>query len=154
MDVDDGPEQSPDDAPSALAELVTVMRRLRAPEADVRWARERTFPDIASHTIEEAYEVADAAERNDLAALADELGALPVAEADRGEVARWVDDWHTFAAYGHRYAEAIRRRDGQAQGRIAGESNDPAERIYRFAAGNGVDACVLRVELPARRSAI
>ena len=61
---------------SRLAELAAVMRRLREPDAGVGWARDRAFADIAAHTIEEAYEVADAAERSDHAALADELGDL------------------------------------------------------------------------------
>ena len=70
------PEPSLEDATAALAELVAVMRRLREPDADVRWARERTYPEIAVRTIEEAYEVADAAERHDVLALRDELGDL------------------------------------------------------------------------------
>lgn len=86
--------------------------------------------------------------------LADELGALPVAEADRVAVARWVDDWRAFAAVGHRYADAARRGDGQAVARVEREAGAPAERIYRFAAGNDADACVLVVQLPARRSAL
>src|SRR3989337_994995 len=40
------------------------------------WDLEQSFATIAPHTIEEAYEVADAIERGDLAALKDELGDL------------------------------------------------------------------------------
>lgn len=89
-----------------------------------------------------------------IGALADELASLPVAEPDRAAVARWVSDWRAFAAVGHRYADATRRRDAKAVAQVAGEGNGPAERIYRFAVGNGIDACVLRVELPARRGAL
>jgi ATP diphosphatase len=65
-------------APSAasLADLVEVMRRLRDPETGCAWDREQTFATIAPYTIEEAYEVADAIARNDLAELKDELGDL------------------------------------------------------------------------------
>jgi ATP diphosphatase len=63
-------------ASPALDELVEIMRRLRDPETGCAWDREQTFATIAPYTIEEAYEVADAIERNDLADLKDELGDL------------------------------------------------------------------------------
>jgi ATP diphosphatase len=59
-----------------LADLVEIMRRLRDPETGCAWDREQTFATIAPYTIEEAYEVADAIARNDLAELKDELGDL------------------------------------------------------------------------------
>jgi ATP diphosphatase len=52
------------------------MERLRDPENGCAWDREQTFETIAPYTIEEAYEVADAIERGDMAELADELGDL------------------------------------------------------------------------------
>jgi ATP diphosphatase len=52
------------------------MRRLRDPQHGCEWDREQTFATIAPYTIEEAYEVADAIERDDMDALADELGDL------------------------------------------------------------------------------
>src|SRR6476620_6868940 len=52
------------------------MRRLRDPQHGCDWDREQSFATIAPYTIEEAYEVADAIARDDMAALADELGAL------------------------------------------------------------------------------
>jgi ATP diphosphatase len=63
-------------APSALAGLVAIMRQLRDPETGCEWDREQTFATIAPYTIEEAYEVADAIQRGDMAALKDELGDL------------------------------------------------------------------------------
>lgn len=59
-----------------LERLVAIMRRLRDPKAGCEWDREQTFATIAPYTIEEAYEVADAIARNDMDALADELGDL------------------------------------------------------------------------------
>ena len=59
-----------------LERLVAIMRRLRDPERGCEWDREQTFATIAPYTIEEAYEVADAIARDDLDALADELGDL------------------------------------------------------------------------------
>jgi MazG family protein len=52
------------------------MERLRDPQNGCPWDREQTFATIAPYTIEEAYEVADAIERNDAADLRDELGDL------------------------------------------------------------------------------
>jgi MazG family protein len=52
------------------------MARLRDPKAGCPWDREQTFATIAPYTIEEAYEVADAIERNDRTDLRDELGDL------------------------------------------------------------------------------
>ena len=59
-----------------LERLAAIMRRLRDPERGCEWDREQTFATIAPYTIEEAYEVADAIDRNDMDALADELGDL------------------------------------------------------------------------------
>jgi len=59
-----------------LERLVAIMRRLRDPERGCEWDREQTFATIAPYTIEEAYEVADAIARDDMASLADELGDL------------------------------------------------------------------------------
>lgn len=56
--------------------LLSIMARLRDPERGCPWDREQNFSTIAPYTIEEAYEVADAIERGDVAALKDELGDL------------------------------------------------------------------------------
>lgn len=56
--------------------LLAIMARLRDPERGCPWDREQNFATIAPYTIEEAYEVADAIERGDPAALKDELGDL------------------------------------------------------------------------------
>lgn len=61
---------------ASLDDLVAVMRRLRDPETGCEWDRVQTFETIAPYTIEEAYEVADAIRRGDMADLKDELGDL------------------------------------------------------------------------------
>ena len=60
---------------SRMLELLAIMERLRAADG-CPWDRAQTFASIAPYTIEEAYEVADAAERGDLRHLRDELGDL------------------------------------------------------------------------------
>ena len=59
-----------------LDRLLAIMARLRDPVTGCDWDTAQTFATIAPYTIEEAYEVADAIERNDMAALKDELGDL------------------------------------------------------------------------------
>src|SRR5436190_3717090 len=56
--------------------LLAIMARLRDPDRGCPWDREQNFATIAPYTIEEAYEVADAIEREDMTALKDELGDL------------------------------------------------------------------------------
>jgi MazG family protein len=59
-----------------LDRLLDIMARLRDAERGCPWDREQDFATIAPYTIEEAYEVADAIARGDMAALKDELGDL------------------------------------------------------------------------------
>ena len=59
-----------------ITPLTDIMARLRDRETGCPWDIEQNFTTIAPYTIEEAYEVADAIERNDLDALKDELGDL------------------------------------------------------------------------------
>lgn len=61
---------------SSIDRLLAIMSRLRDPDRGCPWDVEQSFATIAPYTIEEAYEVADAIERNDLPALRDELGDL------------------------------------------------------------------------------
>ena len=62
--------------PRDIATLLRVMAALRHPETGCPWDVEQDFSTIAPYTIEEAYEVADAIDRGDLADLKDELGDL------------------------------------------------------------------------------
>ncbi|MBV8851418.1 MAG: nucleoside triphosphate pyrophosphohydrolase [Methylobacteriaceae bacterium] len=66
-----------DVAPSRdISRLIGIMAALRTPETGCPWDLEQDFRSIAPYTIEEAYEVADAIERDDLGDLKDELGDL------------------------------------------------------------------------------
>jgi ATP diphosphatase len=62
--------------PRSMATLKAVMAALRTPGTGCPWDLQQDFTTIAPYTIEEAYEVADAIEKNDMAALKDELGDL------------------------------------------------------------------------------
>jgi ATP diphosphatase len=59
-----------------ITALLEVMAALRTPGTGCPWDLEQTFATIAPYTIEEAYEVADAIDKNDLPALKEELGDL------------------------------------------------------------------------------
>ena len=59
-----------------IDDLLAIMARLRDPVAGCPWDTQQTFATIAPYTIEEAYEVADAIDRGDMADLKDELGDL------------------------------------------------------------------------------
>lgn len=67
------PVQHPCDT---VGRIVAIMARLRDPEHGCEWDCAQTFATIAPYTIEEAYEVADAIERDDIDDLKDELGDL------------------------------------------------------------------------------
>lgn len=59
-----------------LSDLLYLMARLRDPENGCPWDLQQDFASIVPHTLEEAYEVADAIEREDFAHLPSELGDL------------------------------------------------------------------------------
>jgi nucleoside triphosphate diphosphatase len=62
--------------PSQIDWLLKIMAQLRDPVDGCPWDVEQSFASIAPYTIEEAYEVADAISRSDMAALKEELGDL------------------------------------------------------------------------------
>jgi uncharacterized protein YabN with tetrapyrrole methylase and pyrophosphatase domain len=92
------PEQYLDDAShAALAKLDAITRRLRR---DCPWDRDQDERSIVPHTVEEAYELADAAASGDDAKLVDELGdvlfqvlflSLLLEERDAGDLATVAD---------------------------------------------------------------
>jgi len=59
-----------------LDRLLFIMKSLRNPQTGCPWDKEQTIDSIKGYTLEEAYEVVDAIERNDLDGLRDELGDL------------------------------------------------------------------------------
>jgi MazG family protein len=58
----------------SIDRLRSIMAALRDPAGGCPWDRDQTWATIAPHTIEEAYELADAIERGDAAHVRDELG--------------------------------------------------------------------------------
>ena len=64
------------DTNAGLSRLLEIMARLRDPETGCPWDIEQTYASIVPYTIEEAYEVADAIDQNDMTELEGELGDL------------------------------------------------------------------------------
>ncbi|MBL4802879.1 MAG: nucleoside triphosphate pyrophosphohydrolase [Emcibacter sp.] len=60
----------------SISKLIDIMQSLRDPHGGCPWDIEQDFSSIAPYTIEEAYEVAEAIEKNDMPHLKDELGDL------------------------------------------------------------------------------
>jgi len=80
------------DPKGGMPRLREIMRRLRDPDTGCPWDIEQTFASIAPYTIEEAYEVADAIERNAWDELRDELGDLLLQVVFHAQIAQ--DDGH------------------------------------------------------------
>lgn len=61
---------------SSIDRLLQIMAALRDPDSGCPWDLKQTYATIVPYTLEEAYEVADAIERGDMAELREELGDL------------------------------------------------------------------------------
>ena len=102
-------EQSKPNASEAISALVEVMAKLRSPEGGCPWDLEQNFQTIAPYTVEEAYEVADAIERNDMPALRDELGDLLFQAVFHAQIAK-ENDLFDFADVAQAIADKMIRR--------------------------------------------
>lgn len=76
-----------------IEELLEIMATLRDPGLGCPWDRKQSFASIVPHTLEEAYEVADAIERGDMDDLRDELGDLLFQIVFYAQMAREVGDF-------------------------------------------------------------
>jgi len=112
---------------AALEKLLEIMERLRNKETGCPWDIRQDFSSIAPYTIEEAYEVADAINRNDMPGLRDELGDLlfqvafharmaeEQGEFDFEEVAAGICE-KMIRRHPHIFGDDQERRQGQAPG--------------------------------------
>ena len=107
----------------AMERLLAVMRQLRNPDGGCPWDLEQNFTSIAPYTIEEAYEVADAIERRDMAALKDELGDLLLQVVFHAQMAREADSFD-FEAVAAAIAEKMIRRHPHVFGEVTIKTAD------------------------------
>ena len=146
-----------------LKRIIAIVERLRHPTAGCDWDRVQTFASIMPYTIEEAYEVADSIERNDLAALKEELGDLlfqvvlhaRIAEQlgafDLGDVATVIAD-KMERRHPHLFGEAA----AKSAGRPDWEGMKAAERPVDASALDGVALALpalMRAEKLQKRAA-
>ena len=127
-----------------IDELLEIMAALRTPETGCPWDLEQNFRTIAPYTIEEAYEVADAIERDDMSALKEELGDLLFQVVFHAQMAEEIGafDFHDVAsAIGEKMTRRHPHVFGAAGTRTAEEQNvdwermKAAERANKGAAG-------------------
>ena len=114
-----------------MQELLSIMQRLRAADG-CPWDRQQSFASIAAYTIEEAYEVADAAERGDIPHLKDELGDLLFQVVFHAQIAHEADQFDFEAVAGAICDKLLRRHPhvfGAAGPITAAEQNLAWEQI-------------------------
>ena len=154
---------------SQLQRLLAIMARLRDPKSGCPWDVAQSFKTIAPYTIEEAYEVAEAAEAGDVTALKEELGDLLLQvvfhsrmaeEAGRfafEDVARAIND-KMVSRHPHVFAEA-EIADAAAQ-TVAWEELKATERAAKGAAsaldgvGPGLPALTRAAKLQRRAARV
>jgi ATP diphosphatase len=144
---------------SGIERLLQVMARLRDPDGGCPWDLEQDFASIAPYTIEEAYEVADAIERQDFDDLEGELGDLLLQVVYHAQMAKEAGRFD-FEAVAARIAEKMIRRhphvfgeaevESAAAQTIAWEEAKAGEREQKKAAGGDPSILAdLPVGLPA-----
>ena len=94
---------------SGIERLLTIMQRLRDPQSGCPWDKDQTFATIAPYTLEEAYEVADAIEREDWQDLKGELGDLLFQVVFYAQMSK-ENGWYDFDAIAHTMADKLQRR--------------------------------------------
>ncbi len=123
---DDGQHSAP--AP-AIDRLLEIMARLRDPQDGCPWDKEQTFSTIAPYTIEEAYEVADAIARGDMAGLRDELGDLLFQVVFYAEMAREAGEF-SFEDIAEGISDKMERRHPHVFGDTAIASESEQSRAW------------------------
>ena len=97
------------EAAAQIRRLLDIMAALRNPDGGCPWDLEQDFASIAPYTIEEAYEVADAIGRNDMADLQDELGDLLFQAVFHAQMAAEAGEFG-FADVARSIADKMERR--------------------------------------------
>ncbi len=136
---------------SEIARLLDIMARLRDPAAGCPWDVQQTFATIAPYTIEEAYEVAEAAETGAPAALREELGDLLLQVVFHARMAEELGQFE-FADVARSIADKMVRRhphvfgaariDSAAAQTIAWEDQKAEERRAKSAASQAVPSAL------------
>ncbi|MFL1803776.1 nucleoside triphosphate pyrophosphohydrolase [Plesiomonas shigelloides] len=125
----------------SLSRLLSIMQRLRDPQAGCPWDKQQTFASIAPYTLEETYEVIDAIAREDYTELKSELGDLLYQVVFYAQMAseQGLFDFHDICAaisdkLERRHPHVFACQDHQAQDNQAQDNRDseavvPAESL-------------------------
>lgn len=89
-------------------DLVQLMTRLRGPDG-CPWDRKQTLPDLKPYVIEEAYEVVDAIDRNDRAALLEEIGDFLLEAVFITEITREEGSFDVYDSIAAIHDKLVRR---------------------------------------------
>lgn len=114
---------------AAIDDVLAIMARLRDPEHGCPWDIAQDFRSIAPHTVEEAYEVADAIERGDLDGLRDELGDLLLQVVYHARMAQEAGRFD-FTDVAAGLADKLVRRHPHVFGDTAADTAGERERIW------------------------
>jgi len=95
--------------PTNIQRLLDIMARLRNPEGGCPWDLEQTFKTIAPHTIEETYELVEAIESGDPAAIKDELGDVLLQVVFHAQMAKDAKMFDFESVAGHLADKLIER---------------------------------------------
>jgi len=141
-----------------IARLLSIMAQLRHPETGCPWDIKQTFATVAPSTIEEAYEVVDAIERNDLDELREELGDLLFQVVFHARIAEEAGAF-TFSDVARAINEKMLRRHPHVFGdrkdltaeelRAQWESHKEQERANKAASGSSSALDGVALNLPA-----
>jgi MazG family protein len=102
-------------------DLVRLMTRLRGPDG-CPWDRKQTLPDLKAFVIEESYEVVDAIDQNDRAALAEELGDLMLQAVFIAEMTREEGSFDIYDSITAIHDKLVRRHPHVFGDVVAGDA--------------------------------
>ncbi|MDP9196592.1 MAG: nucleoside triphosphate pyrophosphohydrolase [Pseudomonadota bacterium] len=153
--------QQPTDAGERIHHLLGIMARLRTPGTGCPWDLEQDFSTIAPYTLEEAYEVVDAIDRNSPEDLREELGDLLFQVVFHARMAE-EKGWFSFADVAQAITDKLVRRHpgifGQDQVTTSEEQKEKweeqkaAEKARKGGSGKTLDGVPLA--LPALTRAV
>ena len=106
-----------------IQRILDIMAALRTPETGCPWDLQQDFASIAPYTIEEAYEVTDAIERDDMDDLKDELGDLLLQVVFHARIAEEAELFD-FADVVDAISDKMTRRHPHVFGNVQADTSD------------------------------
>jgi len=133
------------DTSDSMQQLLDIMAQLRNPDGGCPWDLKQDFRSILPHTLEEAYEVADAIESDDRVQLRDELGDLLFQVVFYCQLAREEGSFE-FADVAKTMADKLIRRHPHVFALQANEANEANEGKGKSTAAMDAEQVLVRWE--------